>query len=107
MTRVLVNVASNAVEAMPEGGTLTIKSQNLGDRVLLSFEDTGVGMSQETMSKLWTPLFTTKAKGMGFGLAICKRIIDAHGGKIWAESTVGKGTAVRMEIPFNFNPAKQ
>jgi len=58
-------------------------------------------MSAETMSKIWMPLFTTKAKSMGFGLAICRRIIDAHGGKIWAESTVGEGTTISMALPLN------
>jgi signal transduction histidine kinase len=72
----------------------------LGDRVLFSFEDTGLGMSAQTLSRLWTPLFTTKAKGMGFGLAICKRIVDAHGGKIWAESIQEKGAIVSFEIPI-------
>jgi PAS domain S-box-containing protein len=100
LVRVIVNIIANAVDAMPDGGTLTIKSENLGDRVLFSFEDTGLGMSAQTLSRLWTPLFTTKAKGMGFGLAICKRIVDAHGGKIWAESIQEKGAIVSFEIPI-------
>ena len=56
-------------------------------------------MTQETLNKLWTPLFTTKAKSMGFGLSICKRIVEAHGGSINAESTVGKGTKITIVIP--------
>ncbi len=101
ISRVLVNITSNAIDAMPQGGTLTMKSQNLGDHVLLSLKDTGSGMTEETLGKLWTPLFTTKAKGMGFGLAICKRIIEAHGGKIWAESVIEKGTTINVEIPLD------
>jgi signal transduction histidine kinase len=58
-----------------------------------------VGIPKETLERLFTPLFTTKAKGMGFGLAICKRIIEAHGGKISVESTVGKGTTFTFTIP--------
>jgi PAS domain S-box-containing protein len=100
LVRVLVNIVANAVDAMPDGGTLTIKSQTSGDSFMFCFEDTGVGMNAQTLSRLWTPLFTTKAKGMGFGLAICKRIVEAHGGKIWAESTQGKGTTISFEIPL-------
>jgi PAS domain S-box-containing protein len=104
MVRVFVNLVTNAFDAMPDGGTLTIKSQNLGDHVALSFEDTGSGMTPETLRKLWTPLFTTKAKGMGFGLAICKRIVEAHGGRIWAESTIGKGTTINIAFPLCKKP---
>ncbi len=99
MVRVFVNLVTNAFDAMPNGGTLTIKSQNLGDKVSLSFEDTGSGMTTETLSKLWIPLFTTKAKGMGFGMAICKRIVEAHGGRIWAKSAVGEGTTINIDLP--------
>jgi signal transduction histidine kinase len=56
-------------------------------------------MTEETLNKLWTPLFTTKAKGMGFGLPNCKRIVEAHGGKIAVKSTFGKGTTVTIVLP--------
>ena len=69
------------------------------DSVSLSFADTGTGISKQTLSKLWTPLFTTKAKGMGFGLAICKRFVEAHGGSVTAESTLGKGTTFTVTFP--------
>ncbi|MCW4018812.1 MAG: ATP-binding protein [Candidatus Bathyarchaeota archaeon] len=100
LTRVFVNILTNAIDAMPHSGKLTIKSQKLGDHVLLSFEDTGVGMTKETLSKLWNPLFTTKAKGMGFGLAICKRIVEAHGGRIWVKSVLEQGTQVTVQLPI-------
>jgi signal transduction histidine kinase len=102
MTRVLVNVVKNALDAMPNGGTLTITSKETGGNLEMSFADTGVGMSKETLSKLWVPLFTTKAKGMGLGLSICKRIVEAHGGKISAESAVGKGTIITITVPVSF-----
>jgi PAS domain S-box-containing protein len=100
LTRALINIIKNAVDAMPKGGTLTIQSRKLNGNVLFTFSDTGVGMSKENLQALWTPLFTTKAKGMGFGLSICKRIIDAHGGSISAESVLRKGTVFKITIPI-------
>jgi signal transduction histidine kinase len=61
-------------------------------------------MSKETLKKLGSPLFTTKAKGMGFGLAICKRVVEAHGGKLSVDSAVGKGTTITMTIPIKPKP---
>jgi PAS domain S-box-containing protein len=98
-TRVFVNLIKNACDAMPDGGNLKISSLRQKNKVIFSFEDTGVGMTKDTLSKIWTPLFTTKAKGMGFGLAICKRIIEAHEGTITVESTIGMGTKVTVTIP--------
>jgi len=97
--RAFVNIIKNAIEAMPKGGTLTIKSKKLNGSLELVFSDTGVGMSKKTVKKLWTPLFTTKAKGMGFGLAICKRVVEAHGGSISVKSVRGKGTTFTVTIP--------
>jgi len=97
--RAFVNIIKNAIEAMPRGGTLSIKSRKLNGCLEISFSDTGVGMSRQTMEKLWTPLFTTKAKGMGFGLSICKRFIEAHGGSISVKSTRGKGTTFTVTLP--------
>ncbi|MDI6847910.1 MAG: GAF domain-containing protein [Candidatus Bathyarchaeia archaeon] len=98
--RAFVNIVKNAVEAMPKGGTLTIKSREIDGKVEIAFSDTGVGMSKETLEKLCTPLFTTKAKGMGFGLPLCKRFTEAHGGCFRAESTLGKGTTVTVTLPI-------
>jgi PAS domain S-box-containing protein len=98
--RVFVNMIKNAVDAMPNGGKLTIKSRKTGDNVEIAFADTGIGMSKEIMEKLWTPLFTTKAKGIGLGLSICKRIVEAHGGSISVESKVGKGTTFTVTLPI-------
>jgi polar amino acid transport system substrate-binding protein len=91
---------TNAIDAMPNGGTLTVKCQLQDDRACFIFSDTGVGMKPETLEKIFQPRFTTKAKGMGFGLSICKRIIDVHGGKIVAESVLGKGTSFRIYLPL-------
>jgi signal transduction histidine kinase len=100
MEGVFKNIIQNAFDAMPNGGTLSIRTQTNNDKVTFDFTDTGIGMSQETLSKLWTPLFTTKAKGMGFGLSICKRIIEAHGGTISVESTIGKGSSLKVKLPL-------
>ncbi|MFP3984803.1 MAG: PAS domain S-box protein [Candidatus Bathyarchaeia archaeon] len=101
MRRVFINLIKNAVDAMPKGGTLTIRSRKTGDCLAISFTDTGIGMSKRTLSKLWTPLFTTKARGMGFGLPICKRIAEAHGGKISVESNPHKGSTFTVTIPIS------
>lgn len=86
---------------MPEGGTLTIKSSLKGENVEISFSDTGTGMTNDVLNKLWSPLFTTKAKGMGFGLPICKRFIEeGHGGKISVKSTPGRGSEFVISIPL-------
>jgi PAS domain S-box-containing protein len=100
MKRVFVNIIQNAIDAMPEGGELTITSNVSSGILEVAFTDTGIGMSKEVMEKLWTPLFSTKAKGMGLGLAICKRIVEAHGGNISVESAVGEGTAFTVTIPI-------
>jgi PAS domain S-box-containing protein len=100
LKRAVVNLIKNAVDAMPKGGTLTVESRKAGEHLEVTFNDTGVGMSQEVIKKLWSPLFTTKAKGMGFGLAICKRIIEAHGGSIFVKSSIGKGTTFTITVPI-------
>jgi signal transduction histidine kinase len=85
---------------MPQGGKLTVTSQKNSEAVQISFSDTGLGIPLEAQKKVFQPLFTTKAKGMGFGLAICQRIVEAHRGKILLESTVNKGTRFIIELPI-------
>jgi PAS domain S-box-containing protein len=106
MQRVFINLIKNAFDAMPNGGVLTIKSKKTQNDVSFSFIDTGTGMSEETLQKIWTPLFTTKAKGMGFGLPICRRLIEAHNGKIRVESQIGKGTTFIITIPIEYEREK-
>ena len=98
--RVFVNLASNAIEAMPNGGVLEISSSQNDENIEFTFADTGEGMTAEVMAKIFTPLFTTKAQGMGFGLAICKRITEAHGGKISVKSILNKGTIFTVSLPI-------
>lgn len=104
--RVFVNLVKNAIEAMPEGGTLTIASQHNTDYTSVSFSDTGKGISDEVLSKLFTPLFTTKAQGMGFGLSISKRIVEAHGGKISVQTALKKGTTFTVAFPNSSRPTE-
>lgn len=98
--RIFINLIKNAVDAMPNGGKLTIAGKQVNDFFEISFADTGTGINEEIMSKLFSPLFTTKAQGMGFGLAICKRVIEAHGGKITVKTTKGKGTTFIVTLPI-------
>ena len=98
--RVFLNIIKNAVDAMPEGGTLTITSKESNGTLQVAFTDTGTGISKDALEKLWTPFFTTKSRGMGLGLPICKRFVEAHGGNVSVESTVGKGTTFTVTIPI-------
>jgi PAS domain S-box-containing protein len=99
MERVFMNIIQNAIDAIPEQGTLEIASREVGDNVEFTFTDTGTGMTEQTKNKMFMPLFTTKAQGMGFGLAICKRIVEAHCGRISVDSTLGKGTTFTIFLP--------
>jgi PAS domain S-box-containing protein len=98
MKRVFTNLILNAVQAMPEGGKLTLKASRKNEEVSISIQDTGVGIPEENMPKLFTPLFTTKAKGQGLGLPVCKRIVEAHGGKFSVESKVGFGSTFTVHL---------
>jgi PAS domain S-box-containing protein len=100
MKRVFVNIIKNAIDAMPKGGKLTIASREKDGVLEIVFADTGIGMAKEFMGKIWMPFFTTKAKGMGLGLPVSKRIVEAHGGNISVESTVDKGTTFTVAIPI-------
>ena len=101
LKRVLINLTTNAVQAMPNGGELTINSQVNSKQVCISVGDTGVGIVDSIKSQIFTPLFTTKPRGQGFGLAVCKRVIEAHGGNITFKSTAGKGTQFTIQFPIN------
>lgn len=98
--RLLTNLIQNAIDAMPEGGKLSFSSMKTQKEVLISVRDTGLGIPREMVERIWTPLHTTKAKGIGLGLPICRRIIEAHGGSISVESTVGKGTTFTLKLPI-------
>jgi signal transduction histidine kinase len=101
--QVILNIAINACEAMPGGGTLTVRTSRIesdtGDAVGIAIRDTGPGIPRETLRQIFTPFFTTKERGVGLGLAVCERIIRAHGGRIRVKSVPGQGTIflIRLE----------
>jgi signal transduction histidine kinase len=85
---------------MPGGGTLTVNATYESGMALISIEDTGLGIPEENKNKIFKPLFTTKSKGQGFGLSVCKRLVEAHdAGSITFESKVGKGTKFTIKVP--------
>jgi PAS domain S-box-containing protein len=102
MHRVLANLILNALQAMPQGGTLAITASVLDHAVEIRVQDTGAGIPEELRGKLFSPLITGKAKGTGLGLAVVKRIVDAHGGKIAFESEAGKGTTFTVRLPLSW-----
>ncbi len=97
--RVLLNLITNSVQAMPQGGQLNLRAQSVDSKVQITVEDTGVGIADNVRPMIFTPLFTTKSRGQGFGLAVCKRVIEAQGGTITFESNVGQGTRFFVELP--------
>ena len=100
LREVLVNMVFNAVDAMPEGGTLTLSTHTEGDSVIVKVIDTGVGMYPEVRSRIFDPFFTTKGKaGLGLGLAVSFGIIRRHSGNIEVESKYGSGTEFRITLP--------
>ena len=99
LRRAAINIVQNALQAMPEGGELSIRMERTEDRVVLHFEDTGQGMTPEERVKVFEPYYTTKAKGTGLGLFMVRNIIEDHRGEIEIRSEPGVGTDVRLTFP--------
>jgi two-component system, NtrC family, sensor histidine kinase HydH len=100
LTQVLLNVVNNAVQAMPGGGTVLITAYTDSKNVMLIVNDTGQGIGEQDLSRVFEPFFTTRARGTGLGLALCKKIVEEHGGEIRMQSVVGEGTSVAISIPI-------
>jgi PAS domain S-box-containing protein len=101
LQQVLVNLIKNASQAMTTGGTLTLQTGETNDDVWVSVADTGGGIPQEQINRIFEPFYTTKKKGSGLGLMIVQRIVRAHNGRIELESHVGKGTTFRVWLPLH------
>ena len=97
----LLNLILNGLQAMPEGGTLTLKANTSNGNFLISITDTGVGIAPENRRRIFEPYFTTKAKGSGLGLAIARRIIEAHGGKITVSGEADHGSCFQIALPLD------
>lgn len=101
LSQVIVNIILNAVDAMPEGGTLTIRSRVRDGSIIIIFEDTGIGISKENVGRIFDPFFTTKEKGTGLGLAVSYSIIKKLNGSLSVESEVKKGSKFMITLPMN------
>jgi signal transduction histidine kinase len=101
LRRVFTNLISNAVQAMPDGGFLIVDGSVVNGTAKVVVSDTGSGISEENLKKIFQPLFTTKAKGTGLGLAVCKKIVEAHGGEISVSSKEGVGSSFTFLIPLH------
>ena len=99
INRIIYNLVNNAVQAMPKGGKLAIHVFKEANDVVITIKDTGVGIPEGVKSKLFTPMFTTKSKGQGFGLPVVKRMTEALGGTVTFESQEGKGTTFTVRLP--------
>lgn len=106
LKQVLFNFIENATQAMPNGGTLTISTGTNGGWEWFKVTDTGCGMAQETLSKLFEPFFTTRSSGAGLGLPVSKRIVADHGGFVEVSSALGEGSSFTVNLPTNRNVSK-
>jgi signal transduction histidine kinase len=97
--QVLANLISNAYQAMPEGGNLSFTALKINQMVELTIVDSGCGISPENMKRLFEPLFTTKARGIGLGLTVSKTLVEANNGYILVTSEVGKGSTFKLLLP--------
>jgi signal transduction histidine kinase len=101
LKRILVNLISNALQAMPNGGQLTLSTDLTDKYACLSVKDTGIGIPENVKPQIFQPLFTTKAKGQGLGLAVVKRLTEALKGTVTFESTPGNGTTFFVQLPLD------
>jgi signal transduction histidine kinase len=96
--QVLLNLVTNGYDAMPGGGILDVSVRSTGGLAQITVTDTGVGMDEETQANIFTPFYTTKSRGIGLGLAVTKRVVEAHGGTISVQSTPSVGTSFKVTV---------
>jgi PAS domain S-box-containing protein len=101
INRIMYNLVTNSIQAMPKGGKLTIQAYKEANETVIAVTDTGVGIPKDIQNKMFTPMFTTKSKGQGFGLPVVKRMAESLGGTVTFESQEGKGTTFKVRLPTN------
>lgn len=100
LEQAIVNLTGNAVEAMPDGGTLRVATRLQDNAAEITVTDTGIGIPPRNLDQILKPFFSTKPHGTGLGLPLVARIVDAHGGRLWVESEMGKGTTFHVTLPL-------
>jgi signal transduction histidine kinase len=100
LRRIITNLTSNAIQAMPNGGNLKVSVKKAGNYIQITVQDSGQGIPEDVKDKIFKPLFTTKSKGQGFGLPVVKKFVEQLGGTITFDSQDGKGTTFRIQLPL-------
>ena len=98
--QLLLNLLKNGIQAMPDGGKLRVELKDTKSAAIIKICDSGVGISPESLPHIFDPFWTSKAKGTGLGLALCKKVAQEHGGSLTVESTVGGGTTFTVTLPL-------
>jgi signal transduction histidine kinase len=106
LERAFLDVITNAVQAMPNGGRLSVKTRRSADSVAAVFADTGEGIAPQNLAKVFDPMFTTKLRGIGLGLTVVRRTVEQHGGRVEMESTLECGTTVTVVLPLDSQSAR-
>jgi signal transduction histidine kinase len=101
MHEVFLNLVNNSADAMPAGGTITVRTQKGGENLCIDIQDTGSGIEEENLKRVFDSFFTTKEKGTGLGLPLCYSIVKAHEGDLKFTSEVGKGTIATIHLPIS------
>lgn len=105
--QVFVNIINNAIQSMPKGGELTLSSRKDAELIVIDISDTGIGLTEHDLERLFEPFFSKKKEGTGLGLVICKFLIDRHKGRIKVKSEPGKGTVFSIHLPINLEALKK